>query len=127
VVHVALLTRDELRRGALRSTGSEHALAASIRRELRVRLDVDPADARTCNDRFTLRGSGPSGLRYEQVRTVRDDLVPGDHAVDLLFDGLVPDLSYSLEIDPGRQGKPYFAFEDVSWSRLALAVRQRAT
>ncbi len=82
---------------------------------LRVRLPIDPQQAETCDDLFTLYSSGEE---FRQTLSVSDDLVPGDQYVDLEYSGLVPGLTYSLEINPGQEGAPYLFFEDVPFAGL---------
>lgn len=91
-------------------------------KELRfhVRLAIDPNDARTNDDRFTLF----AGQSYRQVKTIRDDMVRGDRFVDLEFSALIAGLDYSLEVDPGREGSPYLVFENVRCAELNLDGRR---
>lgn len=118
----AIVTLEDLGLGVAVSTDGVHRIRV-LRPKLRVRLAIDPGDARSRDDRFTLRGFAADGSgRYEQIRTVRDDLVPGDASVDLVFDGLLPGLSYSLEVDPGADGDPYRVFEGLGWAKLATMV-----
>ena len=84
---------------------------------LYVRLGIDPNDAATKDDKFQL--SSTDGGSYQQTKTVRDDLVKGDRCVDLIFTGIRPDLKYSLKIDPGKEGEPYFIFEDLPYREIA--------
>lgn len=112
------LTVDELRGGSDVATGTE-SIFMLIRLDFRVRLEINPADARTRDDRFTLRGtSGPCS--YHQVKTVRDDQVVGDECVDLVFTGLVRNARYELEVDPGHEGSPYVVFKDLPCAEMNL-------
>jgi hypothetical protein len=81
-----------------------------------VRLPIDPADAASIDDKFELTSSDGS---YRQVKTIRDDLIAGDRYVDLLFTKMRPDAKYSLQIDPGKEGDPYFLFKDIAYPKLA--------
>jgi len=95
--------------------------------ELRVRLNVNPNDARTIDDTFTLIGGHEvRSPLYSQTKTTRDDLLPGDEFCDIAFSGLAPGLSYWLEVDQGQDGGRYFAIEAVSWSELNVAVTRTA-
>ena len=82
---------------------------------LRVRVDVDPADARSLDDKVTLKATDGS---WSQTKTVKDDLVPGDGATDLAFTGLPKDKAFTLEVDFGREGGPEVVFEDVPFEEL---------
>lgn len=75
----------------------------------RISFEIDPNDVSCADDTFTLQSTDGS---YEQVKTVKDDLIAGNNKMDLLFDGVDSSLSYSLKIDPGSGGSPYFIFEN---------------
>jgi hypothetical protein len=61
--------------------------------KLRVRLPIDPNDARTKDDESTLIGSADvASPVYSKMKTTGDDLIPGDACIDLLFTGLGPDV-----------------------------------
>jgi len=76
---------------------------------LEVEVAVDPADPATHDDSFTLRSADGA---YEMKKTVADDVKPGDQVVTLRFTGVEPAAKYSLEVDPGAGGEPYFLFVD---------------
>lgn len=99
---------------SLRVQGGQGAL-------VRLRLGIDPEAAGSRDDRFTLRSADGA---YEQVKTVRDDRVPGDGYTDLEFTGVDPAGRYALEVDPGSDGPPYALFRDLSYDQL-LALRPR--
>lgn len=84
--------------------------------DVRVRLDIDPADARSADDKFTLKSTDDA---WSQTKTVKDDVEAGDQAVDLHFTGLPKNLSYSLEVDLGQEGGPELVFENVPYTELA--------
>jgi hypothetical protein len=97
----------------------DHEAFAEIKKKgvvLRIRLLVDPSDPRNTDDLFTLTSEPPGA--YHKVQTVGDDITPGDTTVDLIFDGLDPDLKYSLEIDTGLDGTKYFLFKNLSYGEL---------
>ena len=83
--------------------------------QLRIRLAIDPQEAASQDDRFTLKATDGS---YEKTLTVKDDYLQGDAFLDLVFDNLKVNCRYTLEIDPGREGKPYTLFEDVPFMEL---------
>lgn len=94
--------------------------------DLYVRLAIDPNDARTVDDRFTLFGrSLNSSQAYRQLKTTADDLLEGDSYVDLVFSDLIPEQQYSLEVEPGAPGEKYNLFEDIPWDNLKSVVRTR--
>lgn len=76
---------------------------------LHVRIPIDPNDAASKDDKFKLTSTDG---QYEKILTVKDDKVDGDAFVDLVFDNLKVNLNYTLEINPGKEGKPYNVFED---------------
>ncbi len=81
--------------------------------ELHVRLGIDPADPKHKDDTFTLSsGSGD----YKKTLTVKDDTVPADEFVDLVFDHLKVSEKYTLEISSG--GTTEKLFENVPFQEL---------
>jgi hypothetical protein len=90
---------------------------------LHVRLEINPNDKATIDDKFTLIGGDPAAREYEQVKTARDDSVDGDDYLDLVYTDLLPDMPYWLEVDPGKEGEKYFAFENMPWSQVEPIVR----
>lgn len=112
------VTAAQLREGLDLPTGFWHIIQL-IGYALRVRLPINPNDARTRDEIFTLKGgTDPESPTYVQTKTTQDDLIPGDESTDLLFTDLAPDVDYWLEVDPGAEGAKYFAFEAVPWSRI---------
>ena len=83
--------------------------------ELRVRLDIDPGDASTHDDRFVLTSSDGS---YRQEKTVKDDQVPGDACLDLVFTELDRHTTYTLRVQHSAEDEPYVLFEEESLSTL---------
>ena len=83
---------------------------------LAIQLDINPDEAASKDDKFTLY-STDEAKTYSQEKTIKDDKVDGDEYVDLKFTDLKPDLSYSLEVDPGEDGEPYYVFEDRSFGK----------
>src|SRR5512139_4024780 len=78
-----------------------------------VRLGIDPADPKHKDDTFTL--SSASG-EYKKTLTVKDDTVPADEFVDLVFDHLKVSEKYTLEISIG--GATEKLFENVPYQEL---------
>jgi hypothetical protein len=82
---------------------------------LQIRLAIDPADATSADDKFTLKSTDGT---YQKVMTVKDDSIPGDEFTDLVFENLKTTLNYTLEVDPGKEGSPYKVFENVPFQDL---------
>jgi hypothetical protein len=82
---------------------------------LHVRIPIDPAEAASQDDTFTLKSTDG---KYQVQQTIKDDKVPGDAYVDLIFENLKASLKYTLEVNPGAQGSPYKIFEDVPYQDL---------
>ncbi len=82
---------------------------------LHIRLGIDPGRAESRDDKFRLFSSDGT---YDKTLTVKDDKVPGDEYVDLIYDNLKVALKYTLEINPGAQGKKYNLFEEIPYQDL---------
>jgi hypothetical protein len=82
-----------------------------------VRLNIDPNHQESQDDTFTMF-STDAAKTYSKVLTVKDDRVAGDACTDLTFADLDKSLSYSLEIDPGKEGDTFFLFENKSYGEL---------
>lgn len=139
------VTTRMLKDGLRLESGYRHVLHLT-RYRVHLRLHVEPDDGLTEGERFTLVGFRGETREYEQTRTTHDDVDPSEDFWEFVFDDLVPDLSYSLEIDPGgqmpqsdhaadehesygegsasrseRKGR-YFCFEKVPWSQIRTVV-----
>jgi hypothetical protein len=114
------LTRTKFKQGLKLSNGTTYRIKI-IKNNLRVRLEINPSDFRSLDDTFTLIGEkDPDQIAYQQVKTCKDDIDEANEYVDLIFFDLMPDITYSLEINPGSDGECYYAFEDMPWSELEL-------
>ena len=82
---------------------------------LHVRIPIDPSEAASHDDTFTLKSTDGS---YQNQQTIKDDKVPGDAYIDLIFENLKVSLNYTLEVNPGAQGSPYKVFENVPYQEL---------
>jgi len=78
---------------------------------LMVELEIDPDDASSQDDKYTLFCSDDDTL-YKKTLTVKDDQISGDKFLTLKFTNLIDDNKYTLEVDPGEGEEPYqlFAF-----------------
>lgn len=83
--------------------------------DLWLRLEVDPHDAATMDDRFVLVSRDRS---YRCDRTVKDDLVAGDAYTDLLFDKLNTGNTYTLRVYDEEGEEPWTLFDSVSYAEL---------
>jgi hypothetical protein len=90
--------------------------SAPATRDLRLRLNIDPADARHRHDRFTLIGRGAGG--YRRTLSLKDDQRPGDEYVDLIFPDLSAGMRYSLQMTFGDSKAPQLLFSDVPFEQL---------
>jgi hypothetical protein len=70
-----------------------------------VTVDVDPNDPKTQDDKITLMADDGS---YEETLAVKDDVTPGDAKTTLRFKVKDPSKPHSLQVDPGKEGQPYF-------------------
>jgi hypothetical protein len=84
---------------------------------LKIRLDIDPDDEASQDDTFRLYSSDKPGA-YDKTLTVKADKTPGDGYLDLEFTGLDESSSYSLEINPGKEGDVYLLFKNVPYKDL---------
>lgn len=100
-------------------------LALQAARQLVVRLQLDPANPATEDDRYTLFLAN-ARERWSLTLTPEDDAEPGDRWLTLRFTGLPggPDERFSLEIDPGAEGAPYLAVEGLRWADLTAGARR---
>lgn len=103
-------------------TGRRHVLRL-VGDKLHLRLNIDPADSSTLGEKFILVGVHGNVRAYEQTRTTKDDVEEGDHFLDLIYTDILPDLTYSLEIDPGDGKAKQVCFEDVPWAQLEGVLR----
>jgi hypothetical protein len=77
----------------------------------RVRLPINPNDAASRDDTFTLYSTDEENA-YRKTLTVANDLIDGDENIDLEFSDVRDDLSYTLEVDLGAEGVVYNLFEN---------------
>jgi type VI secretion system secreted protein VgrG len=99
--------------GGKASKGSEKPARESG--PLWVRIDIPPKHAEQVGAKFILSSSDRS---IAITLTVRDDMVPGNETVDLLYEGLWKDLSYTLRVEEGGEVADVI-FENMPYSQLA--------
>ncbi len=106
--------------------GQKHVIRVRpVRRGVccRIRVRVDPKDSELKQYRFTLiGGNGLDNCVYKQTLDAETDALPHDEYVDLIFESLVPDVTYWLEVDPGNGEDKHYAFEELTWERLEPAT-----
>jgi hypothetical protein len=100
-------------------------LSLQLGHELQVELGIDPDQPTAGDDRYTLFLTG-ARERWAQTLTPKDDAVPGDHLLTLVFRGLDDDPSrrYSLEVDPGADGRPYLVVDGLTFAALRDGPRR---
>lgn len=84
--------------------------------DLWIRLAIDPADADSHDDRFVLTSTDNA---YRAEKTIRDDQIPNDDSVDLLFTDLDKSKSYTLRVIESADGASYSVFQGVAYADLA--------
>jgi hypothetical protein len=98
------------------ATNQLHTVRARpILGEFCIRMNINPNDAKNSDKKFRLFSADNS---IEQIKTIKDDAESGDDYVDLVFKNLPKSLMYSLEIDPGENGKPEILFKDTPYSKI---------
>ncbi len=90
----------------------------AMKNEFRAQFKIDPNEASSSDDKFILF-SVDDNQTYKQQKTVKDDLTSDDDTVEIVFDDLDRELSYSLQVDPGKEGEPYFVFENRPFNDLS--------
>lgn len=98
-------------------------LRLRLGRVLEVRLQLDPANPTTDDDRYTLFETG-ARARWSRTLTPKDDAERGDRWLTLRFGGVADDVRYSLEVDPGRDGAPYLVVDGLTGAALLAGPRR---
>jgi uncharacterized Zn-binding protein involved in type VI secretion len=78
-----------------------------------IRLDILPEQA--ANDMFTLEATDGS---YHNVKTAKDDLIPGDCYIDLLFEKLDTSKRYRLTHHYPDTGDDYIYFDNLPYGSV---------
>lgn len=78
---------------------------------LKVSLEINPKAKSAQDDVYTLF-STDDAKTYVQSKTVKDDADKRNNTLDLVFTDLDTSLAYTLEVDPGAQGKTYVIFKN---------------
>jgi hypothetical protein len=85
--------------------------------ELRIQLELDPEDERYKGYGFKLTSSD-EGSSYSSTLTVDNDAEKGDDALTLIFTGLDPTLTYTLEVLIDTEPTGTQIFTDCSYEEL---------
>jgi hypothetical protein len=80
-----------------------------------VRIDMAPKIAEEVGAKFVLTSSDDS---ITITKTVKDDMEPGNETIDLVFDDLWKDLSYSLQVEK-QDGGVTRLFENMPYADLS--------
>lgn len=93
--------------------------------QLTIRLDINPTITSNMDDKLILYGGDFQGYSYKQIKSVKDDSIPDDTYVDLVFTGLKKDLLYWLVHDCSNAGTRYFMYRALSYNQLeSIAVEE---
>ena len=106
---------EELEQGLPFGTNQRHEIKLK-EHTLQIRIPVTEKKANLWDDRYILVEERSEG-KFQQVRSMKDDLIPGDQYVDLIYFDLKPNCVYSLIIDPGDDD-PYYFFKDMQYGEL---------
>jgi hypothetical protein len=98
---------------------SSERCAIPLSETISLRLNINPTEEQSQDDVYILF-STDAAQTYRQEKTVKDDQIPGDEYLDLRFTGLRSNLSYTLEINSGKEGKSYM-FENRPFKELGNA------
>lgn len=109
-------TAPELIVGQTRGTAEVHEFRL-LNLTLKVRLNINPNDTHSRDDQFILHAVKGSAAQ-KIIKTIKDDKVPGDDTVDLVYEHLWREHRYTLEVDPGAEGEPYNVFKDIPLQQL---------
>ncbi|WP_395343628.1 PAAR domain-containing protein [Ningiella sp. W23] len=82
-----------------------------------IRLNINPEIGSDIKDTFTLSSADGS---YKESRTVKDDMMPGDEYLDLLYENLNPSLLYSLDHQYAVDGTTTQYFTNISYTAMSL-------
>jgi hypothetical protein len=111
----SIVIPDKITKKESAPTGNRHRYVVMEIVGLVIRLDIDPSDASTHDDRFVLRSTDGS---YRNEKTVKDDQVPGDKYLDLHYTGLRKTKRYTLEVIASEYAQPQIIFEKIPYAEL---------
>ena len=75
-----------------------------------ITLEIDPNNPESNDDKYTLFSQDG---KYRQTLSSVDDRKKDDKFTTLHFSGIIDGLKYNLQVNPGKEGKPYFMFQDM--------------
>ncbi len=82
-----------------------------------IRLAINPENNDAQDDTYKLKSTDNNKI-YEKILTVENDKIVSDDYLDLEFTEIDESLSYTLEINPGNEGDPYYLFESIPFLEL---------
>jgi F0F1-type ATP synthase membrane subunit b/b' len=82
---------------------------------------IDPNDPERQNDTFTLF-STDNACTYEQIKTIRDDAVPNNNILELIFTDLDENLAYTLELNKRDGSLPITIMQNRAYGKWAGTV-----
>jgi len=106
--------KRDLKRG-LRLKGSNYHFI--IHETVIVELAINRYDKSVDDDIYILFSTDENKSYYQEL-TVKDNIMPFGDKIKLEFLDPLPDLNYSLKVDLGADGEPYFVFEDIPYKDL---------
>jgi hypothetical protein len=99
------------------AAGQKSRFTVKPKGSLLIMTDLTPEEVKEGEDAFTLASS--NGWRnYKKTLSSKDDQIPGDSGIALLFEGLFADAKYTLTVKM-RNGQNATLFKDVSYDELA--------
>jgi hypothetical protein len=110
------LVRNDARKKFTRKSGTSNKFILS-RCTLILDFEAESIDEEGSDDIYTLFSIDPN-WSYKQSKTLKADKTKGESSLKLVFTDIAPSLDYSLRVDPGIEGYPYYLFEDVPYQKL---------
>jgi hypothetical protein len=98
------------------TTGKSHLIRLKKGRKIAVMVMFDPGDPKQQDDSATLKSS--DGAYSKQVLIKDGEDIDGGKR--LIFEDVHPDKVYSLQIDPGAEGEPFFVFRNINVTEETL-------
>jgi len=109
------ISSEDLKNGITVKTGTKNQCLTLP--TIVINLDINPDEASSFDDKYTLYSTDESKL-YKKTLIVKDDKIEGDKFITLYYTGIYTDLLYTMEVDPGADGKKYNVFENFSFDKL---------
>ncbi|MBN1760997.1 MAG: hypothetical protein JW863_21900 [Chitinispirillaceae bacterium] len=94
--------------------GQTKNITVKLPGEFEVSFAIDPTSAECQDDKFILYSTDEENSYYQE-KTPKDNVSKEAGETKIRFTGLKKSLSYSLGVDPGKEGEPYLVFEDLAY------------